>query len=80
MFQYFFLGTYHWLILMPLSSILKWAPTGRRLITGSQSGEFTLWNGQSFNFEMILQVVICVFSFEIHNGFISDVYFYSLGS
>lgn len=34
----------------------KWTPTGRRLITGSQSGEFTLWNGQSFNFEMILQV------------------------
>ncbi|KAL6327648.1 hypothetical protein AAG906_022211 [Vitis piasezkii] len=33
----------------------KWTPTGRRLITGSQSGEFTLWNGQSFNFEMILQ-------------------------
>jgi polyadenylation factor subunit 2 len=35
---------------------IKWTPTGRRLITGSQSGEFTLWNGQSFNFEMILQV------------------------
>jgi polyadenylation factor subunit 2 len=35
---------------------LQWTPTGRRLITGSQSGEFTLWNGQSFNFEMILQV------------------------
>ncbi|CAN1187021.1 Flowering time control protein FY [Linum perenne] len=32
-----------------------WTPNGRRLITGSQSGEFTLWNGQSFNFEMILQ-------------------------
>ncbi|MCH93567.1 flowering time control protein FY-like [Trifolium medium] len=32
-----------------------WTPTGRRLITGSQTGEFTLWNGQSFNFEMILQ-------------------------
>ncbi|GBG76608.1 hypothetical protein CBR_g22487 [Chara braunii] len=32
-----------------------WTPTGRRLVTGSQSGEFTLWNGQSFNFEMILQ-------------------------
>jgi polyadenylation factor subunit 2 len=32
-----------------------WTPSGRRLITGSQSGEFTLWNGQSFNFEMILQ-------------------------
>ncbi|GAY48628.1 hypothetical protein CUMW_113150 [Citrus unshiu] len=36
-------------------SINRWTPTGRRLITGSQSGEFTLWNGQSFNFEMILQ-------------------------
>lgn len=32
-----------------------WTPSGRRLITGSHSGEFTLWNGQSFNFEMILQ-------------------------
>lgn len=32
-----------------------WTPQGRRLITGSQSGEFTLWNGTSFNFEMILQ-------------------------
>lgn len=38
---------------------LKWTPSGRRLITGSQSGEFTLWNGQSFNFEMILQVWMC---------------------
>lgn len=34
---------------------VAWTPSGRRLITGSQSGEFTLWNGQSFNFEMILQ-------------------------
>uniref|UniRef100_A0A1J3GIT2 Flowering time control protein FY n=1 Tax=Noccaea caerulescens TaxID=107243 RepID=A0A1J3GIT2_NOCCA len=32
-----------------------WTPTGRRLITGSHSGEFTLWNGQSFNFEILLQ-------------------------
>ncbi|GAA0172788.1 RNA processing factor [Lithospermum erythrorhizon] len=32
-----------------------WTPSGRRLITGSQTGEFTLWNGQTFNFEMILQ-------------------------
>ncbi|XP_010276573.1 PREDICTED: flowering time control protein FY [Nelumbo nucifera] len=38
----------------PINKVL-WYPTGRRLITGSQSGEFTLWNGQSFNFEMILQ-------------------------
>ncbi|KAL8546829.1 hypothetical protein ACS0TY_006520 [Phlomoides rotata] len=38
----------------PINQVL-WTPSGRRLITGSQSGEFTLWNGQSFNFEMILQ-------------------------
>ncbi|KAI3682945.1 hypothetical protein L1987_83341 [Smallanthus sonchifolius] len=41
---------------MKMSNMLQlWTPTGRRLITGSHSGEFTLWNGQSFNFEMILQ-------------------------
>ncbi|KAK3006361.1 hypothetical protein RJ639_016614 [Escallonia herrerae] len=33
----------------------QWTPNGRRLITGSQSGEFTLWSGQHFNFEMLLQ-------------------------
>ncbi|KAK9154693.1 hypothetical protein Sjap_002173 [Stephania japonica] len=47
-----------WTFLGMLVLILKiseWTPSGRRLITGSQSGEFTLWNGQSFNFEMILQ-------------------------
>ncbi len=43
--------------------MLQWTPTGRRLITGSQSGEFTLWNGQSFNFEMILQVLVSCKSF-----------------
>lgn len=32
-----------------------WTPDGRRLITGSSSGEFTLWNGLTFNFETILQ-------------------------
>ncbi|KNC78635.1 hypothetical protein SARC_08943 [Sphaeroforma arctica JP610] len=32
-----------------------WTPEGRRLITGSSSGEFTLWNGLTFNFETILQ-------------------------
>ncbi|KAF2323757.1 hypothetical protein GH714_036840 [Hevea brasiliensis] len=37
------------------AAAIDWTPNGRRLITGSQSGEFTLWNGQSFNFEMILQ-------------------------
>ena len=34
---------------------LKWTPEGRRLITGASTGEFTLWNGLTFNFETILQ-------------------------
>ena len=32
-----------------------WTPDGRRLITGASRGEFTLWNGLTFNFETILQ-------------------------
>ncbi|CAO3664214.1 unnamed protein product [Rhizopus microsporus] len=36
-------------------NVVKWTPEGRRLITGSSSGEFTLWNGLTFNFETILQ-------------------------
>eukprot|EP00041_Stephanoeca_diplocostata_P027926 m.779424 g.779424 ORF g.779424 m.779424 type:complete len:408 (-) comp23278_c0_seq24:22-1245(-) len=34
---------------------LKWTPEGRRLITGESSGEFTLWNGQMFNFTTVVQ-------------------------
>lgn len=34
---------------------LAWTPEGRRLVTGASSGEFTLWNGLTFNFETILQ-------------------------
>eukprot|EP00117_Sycon_ciliatum_P043167 scpid81393/ scgid31290/ pre-mRNA 3&apos; WD repeat-containing protein 33; WD repeat-containing protein WDC146 len=34
---------------------LQWTPDGRRLVTGASSGEFTLWNGLTFNFETILQ-------------------------
>ena len=34
---------------------LIWTPEGRRCITGTQSGEFTLWNGTQFNFETIIQ-------------------------
>ena len=37
-------------------NIVKWTPEGRRLLTGSSSGEFTLWNGMGFNFETIMQV------------------------
>ncbi|EME31204.1 hypothetical protein Gasu_14510 isoform 2 [Galdieria sulphuraria] len=33
----------------------RWTPEGRRLITGASTGEFTLWNGFTFNFETILQ-------------------------
>lgn len=33
----------------------QWLPEGRRIVTGSTSGEFTLWNGLTFNFESILQ-------------------------
>lgn len=36
-------------------NVVKWTPEGRRLITGSASGEFTLWNGLTFNFETIQQ-------------------------
>lgn len=40
----------------PIFCVL-WTPEGRRLVTGSSSGEFTLWNGLTFNFETILQVI-----------------------
>jgi len=36
---------------------MAWTPEGRRLVTGASSGEFTLWNGLTFNFETILQVL-----------------------
>lgn len=38
----------------PINTVL-WTPEGRRLLTGSSSGEFTLWNGMAFNFETIMQ-------------------------
>lgn len=36
-------------------NVVQWTPEGRRLLTGSSSGEFTLWNGTGFNFETIMQ-------------------------
>ncbi|PNS17449.1 Polyadenylation factor subunit 2 [Sphaceloma murrayae] len=36
-------------------NVVKWTPDGRRVLTGSTSGEFTLWNGISWNFETIMQ-------------------------
>lgn len=35
--------------------VVKWTPEGRRIITGSMAGEFTVWNGMVFNFESIMQ-------------------------
>ena len=34
---------------------VAWTPDCRRVLTASSSGEFTLWNGLTFNFETILQ-------------------------
>ncbi|KAI9776248.1 MAG: pre-mRNA cleavage and polyadenylation factor (CPF) complex subunit [Geoglossum umbratile] len=36
-------------------NVVRWTPEGRRLLTASSSGEFTLWNGMGFNFETIMQ-------------------------
>ncbi|KAK9468072.1 WD40-repeat-containing domain protein [Lipomyces arxii] len=36
-------------------NLVRWTPEGRRLLGASSSGEFTLWNGQAFNFETIMQ-------------------------
>lgn len=36
-------------------NVVRWTPQGRRLLTASTSGEFTLWNGTGFNFETIMQ-------------------------
>ncbi|MCH0629427.1 WD40 repeat domain-containing protein [Kocuria palustris] len=34
---------------------VKWTPEGRRLVVASFLGEFTIWNGMTFNFETIMQ-------------------------
>ncbi|KAF5349681.1 hypothetical protein D9756_009013 [Leucocoprinus leucothites] len=51
-------------------NVVLWTPEGRRVLTGSTSGEFTLWNGLTFNFETILQAhdtAICAMTFN-HSG------------
>lgn len=45
---------------------MAWTPEGRRLVTGASSGEFTLWNGLTFNFETILQVSNLLYEVKIH--------------
>ncbi|CCD26160.2 cleavage polyadenylation factor subunit PFS2 NDAI_0G03830 [Naumovozyma dairenensis CBS 421] len=34
---------------------IKWTPEGRRLVVATYNGEFSLWNGTSFNFESLMQ-------------------------
>ncbi|KAH8100286.1 WD40-repeat-containing domain protein [Cristinia sonorae] len=49
---------------------VTWTPEARRILTGSTSGEFTLWNGLTFNFETILQAhdtAVRAFQFS-HSG------------
>lgn len=36
-------------------NVLHWFPNGRRLLSGSHTGEITIWNGQNFQFENIMQ-------------------------
>lgn len=38
-----------------LINAVKWTPEGRRLVVALHSGEFTIWNGMTFNFETIMQ-------------------------
>lgn len=53
------------------------------MVTGASSGEFTLWNGLTFNFETILQVCdsqveekCAVWAFILCSGFFLFVVFY----
>ena len=47
----------------PVNAVV-WTPEGRRVLTGSTSGEFTLWNGLTFNFETILQAHDTMYMFR----------------
>ncbi|KAF9762551.1 Flowering time control protein FY [Nosema granulosis] len=35
--------------------VVRWTPDGRRCMSGTATGEFSLWNGYGYNFETILQ-------------------------
>jgi polyadenylation factor subunit 2 len=52
---------------------MAWTPEGRRLVTGASSGEFTLWNGLTFNFETILQVIQVCFDLRVLKMFHYDL-------
>eukprot|EP00163_Fabomonas_tropica_P020161 TRINITY_DN3546_c0_g1_i2.p1 TRINITY_DN3546_c0_g1~~TRINITY_DN3546_c0_g1_i2.p1 ORF type:complete len:138 (+),score=10.68 TRINITY_DN3546_c0_g1_i2:39-452(+) len=40
-------------------NVVTWVPNARRMITGTSTGEFTLWNGLTFNFDTIQQAHDC---------------------
>ena len=37
---------------------VAWTPDGQRCVTGTQSGEFAIWNGSNFRVEACLQVFV----------------------
>ena len=54
---------------------MQWTPESRRVLTGSTSGEFTLWNGLTFNFETILQAhdtAICAMTFTYSGAYLAS--------
>ncbi|KAG1768941.1 WD40-repeat-containing domain protein [Suillus occidentalis] len=56
-------------------NVVTWTPEGRRVLTGSTSGEFTLWNGLTFNFETILQAhdsAVRAFQFTHSGSFLAS--------
>lgn len=56
-------------------NVVVWTPEARRVLTGSTSGEFTLWNGLTFNFETILQAhdsAICAMAFNHSGAFLAS--------
>ena len=46
-------------------NVVSWMPEGRRLVTGSSSGELTLWNGLTFNFELVCNYFLFGDSFPL---------------
>lgn len=36
-------------------NVVHWFPNGRRLLSGTQTGEMTVWNGFQFHFENVMQ-------------------------
>ncbi|KAH3898678.1 cleavage polyadenylation factor subunit PFS2 SCDLUD_005000 [Saccharomycodes ludwigii] len=48
---------------------ITWTPDGRRLLVTTHSGEFTLWNGNNFSFETIMQAHDNAITFVKYSNF-----------